>query len=183
MSYTITTEIVIDTSPEVVSAILFDFKSYHKWNSWLSVTGGPPRESEATFYFDLIGSRLAVFAKNPDKESSYTPTVMLASPSILKWTRNEKHRWALDGEHFFEIVASKEDTGKCVFRHGEKFTGTLAKGLSLTRYYERQKRSYERMNRELKLWAEEMVHSDEFIDDFSENRLNFKHKDVFFSID
>lgn len=171
MSFTITTEITIETSSDVVSNILFDFQNYHHWNSWLKITGGPPRENTATYYFDLIGSRLAVFASQPDKKtSSYAPTVTLASPCVLKWNRNDKHKWALDGEHTFEVIASKEDTGQCIFRHEERFTGTFAKGLSLTRYYERQRQSCESMNLELKMFAEEMVHSDEFIERFSEER-------------
>lgn len=183
MPYTISTEITIETSPEVVSNILFDFKNYHQWNSWLKVSGGPPREKEATFYFDLIGSRLAVYATQPARTSSYTPIVALASPSVLKWCRGDKHKWALDGEHTFEIIASKENTGRCTFRQGEKFTGTLAKGLSLTGYYERQRDSYERMNRELKLFAEEMVHSDEFVERFSEERERHNFKSHHFNID
>lgn len=185
MSFTITTEIIIETSPEVVSKILFDFQNYHLWNSWLNITGGPPTNHTATFYFDLIGSRLAVFASQPNKTSLFNPTVTLASPRVLKWSRNDKHKWALDGEHTFEVVASKENTDRCIFRHGQTFTGTFARGLGLTRYYKRQRESCERMNRELKTFAEEMVHSDEFIERFSEERErhNFKRHDVFFTID
>ncbi|KAG5354960.1 hypothetical protein CJU89_6772 [Yarrowia sp. B02] len=185
MSYTITTEITIETSPQVVSSILFDFTNYEQWSSWLRITGGPPRGKKATFYFDLIGSQLSVSAKCPEKTSTYTPKVTLASPSILKWSRNDKHKWALNSERTFEIIASKEDTGRCIFRQSEKFTGACAKGLSLTSYYSRQKESYELMNRELKLFAEKMLDSDEFIERFSEERErhNFKRHDVFFNID
>ncbi|RDW26375.1 hypothetical protein B0I72DRAFT_138106 [Yarrowia lipolytica] len=150
MPVTIHTEITIDASPESVSAILFDFNNYHKWNSWISISGPPPLSHKSTYYLSLVGEQLTM----DQGELHYAPVIMLASPSVLKWTWYEKHKWFMSHEHYFEIVRSQNDSQKCILRHGERFSGAGARAMCYTKYYQKIQADFEGFNKELRILAE-----------------------------
>lgn len=131
------TETTINCSPASLSSIIFDFNNYHKWSKW-SISG-PEVTSKSTFYLSLIGAELEV-----SETDTYRPIIRIASPSVLKWTFG--HR-----EHYFEIVSVEDSSQRCVFRHGEVFSGVMWKR---KKWYKQRKDEFEAFNSELKVLAE-----------------------------
>lgn len=146
MPITIRTEITIEASPDSVTEILFDFHSYHLWNSWLSIVG-PPKTNKNTFYLSLVGCKLLV----DESDSQYESIIMMASPSVLTWTWYDIHKFCMVHQHFFEII---KDGDSCVFKHGERFSGGIAWARTFTQYYKKREALFEQFNKELKAHAE-----------------------------
>lgn len=157
MPTTIHTEITIDASPESVSKILFDFNNYHQWNSWIDVSGPSTSSSDiskSTYYLSLVGTQLFVTEGKGEEELQYSSTIKMASPSVLKWTWYERHERFMFHEHYFEIVCSQKNSQQCVLKHGERFSGAMARAKRYTKYYQKKQAAFEAFNRELKMWAE-----------------------------
>lgn len=76
MPVTIRTKIAINAPAATVSAIMFDFNSYYRWNSWIDVSGPP-----VTGYLSLVGSDLIISEEN----TQYEPMITMASPTVLTW--------------------------------------------------------------------------------------------------
>lgn len=152
MPVTIRTEITIHASPESVSALLFDFTNYRQWNSWIQLSG-PPSSDKSTYYLSLVGTELTV----KEGELQYTPIIKMASPSVLTWTWYDKHKHYMSHEHYFEIVCAHKNSSQCVVKHGERFSGAMARAKCYTRYYQKKQAAFEGFNKELKIRAEGLV--------------------------
>lgn len=153
MPVTIRTEITIHASPESVSAILFDFADYHQWNSWIQVAG-PPSSDKSTYYLSLVGSELTI---KEGEELQYSPIIKMASPSVLTWTWHDKHKHYMAHEHYFEIIRAQKNSSQCVVKHGQRFSGALARAKCYTKYYQKKQAAFEAFNKELKIRAEGLV--------------------------
>jgi len=109
------TEILINTTPQKVWAILVDFQNYHEWNPFIkSITGNV-----------LVGSKITVRLEPPEANG------MTFKPKVLVFEMNKELRWLgnllfpglFDGEHKFELVDN--GNGTTTFKQSEKFKGIL----------------------------------------------------------
>jgi len=109
------TEILINTTPQKVWAILVDFKNYHEWNPFItSITGNV-----------VVGSKITARLE-PPKASGMT-----FKPKVLVFEKNKELRWLgnllfpglFDGEHKFELIDN--GNGTTTFKQSEKFRGIL----------------------------------------------------------
>lgn len=147
MPITIRTEITINSSPKEVSKIIFDFKRYHSWNTWVFVEGPKKGKQKKEFFRSLLGSEIVV----SEKKTQFRAIITLASPTVLVWTWYEVHKCCMVHQHYFEIVSEGD---KCVFKHGERYSGSLAWTRSFTTYYKKREEVFEAFNKELKMVAE-----------------------------
>ncbi len=136
----LTTEIVINASPERVWQVLTDFHAFPSWNSFI-----PSIKGQA-----LKGARLRIFIKPPLGKG------MRIKPLVVEAEVNKELRWKgsmwgmgflFSGEHFFIIEAIDDKIVK--FIHGERFTGLLLP-LFWNLMNERTKMGFIQFNKDLK---------------------------------
>lgn len=143
MPVTIRTQIDINASADTVSSIIYDFNSYPRWNSWIDVTGPHFKK-----YLSLVGTDLVI----SENDSEYQSMIMMASPTVLTWIWYDIHKFCMVQEHYFEIIPGENST--CVFKHGERFSGSLAWARTFTPWYEDREEVFKVFNQELKRYAE-----------------------------
>ncbi|NVN94931.1 MAG: SRPBCC domain-containing protein [Bacteroidetes bacterium] len=109
------TEILINSTPQKVWAILIDFRNYHEWNPFIkSITGNV-----------VVGSKIIVRLEPPEANG------MTFKPKVLVFEKNKELRWLgnllfpglFDGEHKFELIDN--GNGTTTFKQSEKFKGIL----------------------------------------------------------
>lgn len=140
---TITTQIEIAASPEVVWAILTDFESYPEWNPFIISMKGEARAG--TFLDNRIKS-------NEKKEMRFQPEVLVAEANKeFRWKGKLFVKGLFDGEHYFVLEALAN--GSTLLIHGETFSGLLA-GALLSMIKADTQAGFEAMNKALKQRAE-----------------------------
>ena len=107
------TEILINTTPQKVWAVLIDFQIYHEWNPFIkSITGNV-----------VVGNKITVRLEPPEANG------MTFKPKVLVFEKNKELRWLgnlvfpglFDGEHKFELIDN--GNGTTTFKQSEKFKG------------------------------------------------------------
>jgi hypothetical protein len=138
-------EIIINSSPENVWALVTDFKSFPDWNPFIRAASGDIK----------VGARLKIYIQPPGSRGmTFKPVVQKVAPNHeLRWLGRLFLPRLFDGEHALIIESSKENYIR--FTQREKFTGLLVPFsrslLSGTA------RGFEEMNRALKERAERSV--------------------------
>lgn len=115
MSKEITTEILINASPEKVWSVFADFDNYRNWNPFIISIEGEIQK----------GKTIKARIEPPEGRG------MTFKPSILSITPEKKLVWLghllfpglFDGEHKFELF--DHENGSTTFRQSEKFRGIL----------------------------------------------------------
>ena len=143
MAKVIETKIIIQASAESIWAILTDFKSYPKWNPFITSLRGEV----------AVGNRIRMRLEPPNA------TAMTFTPKILTKIDQKEFSWQghlfikglFDGRHKFEIVDNGNQT--CTFVHSEQFNGLLIPLLS-SMLDKNTKEGFIAMNLKLKELAE-----------------------------
>ncbi|MBI3258853.1 MAG: SRPBCC domain-containing protein [Ignavibacteriae bacterium] len=115
MAKEISTEILINASPEKVWLVFTDFSNYPQWNPFIKSVAGEVS----------IGNTIAVLLEPPGGKG------MTFKPKVLAYEKNKEFRWIgnllfpglFDGEHKFELINNGD--GTTTFRQSEKFKGIL----------------------------------------------------------
>lgn len=139
----IETEIIINSSPEILWNKLTNLEYYSTWNPFIIQSFGEIKE----------GNIIENHMKNGDK-------IMVFKPLITKVVKHEYFEWLgslwtkgiFDGRHYFKIEKINEHQVKLI--HGEKFSGILS-GLILKLIGESTKHNFILMNEALKNKCEE----------------------------
>lgn len=147
------TEIEINAPASVVSQILYQFDKYPEWNTFLSFVEGNSNDYSARPQ-ELANEAITIQVWTPEKKDPqvFACTVNKAEPNNLSWGGHLLTKHLIHGEHWFEIVPVSDS--KCIFKHGEEFTGIVAKVASFTSIFDSIKPGYERFNEEMKKKAE-----------------------------
>lgn len=115
MAKQISTEIVINATPQKVWAILTDFDNYSRWNPFIkSITGSV-----------AVGNTITARIEPPEAQG------MTFKPRVLVFEANKEFRWRgklfisglFDGEHIFQLTDN--GNGTTTFRQCELFYGIL----------------------------------------------------------
>ena len=138
----ILTQVEIDASAERVWQVLTDFAAYPEWNSTIWPNGGKPQAGERLRVRVRVAGRLGF---------AFRPTVLKAEPGREFCWVGRLPAGLMEGKHSFTIVPVEPNRVR--FVHREVYAGLLVP------IYMRVmggwvRRTYERMNRELKLRAE-----------------------------
>lgn len=115
MAKQISTEIVINATPQKVWAILTDFDNYPRWNPFIKSISGPA----------VVGKTITARIEPPEAQG------MTFQPKVLVFEANKEFRWRgklfipglFDGEHFFQLTDNGD--GTTTFRQSELFYGIL----------------------------------------------------------
>ncbi len=139
----LSSEILIESSPERVWAAITEFKNFPQWNPFMQRVTGEIK----------TGARIEVFIQPPGRKGMVIrPKILKVDPSHeLRWLGRLYLPWLVDGEHALIIEASSETSVKFIQR--EKFTGLLvpfARGILRD-----TQRGFEEMNKALKRRAEQ----------------------------
>jgi hypothetical protein len=138
----ICTKIQINASSTVVWKIINDFENYEKWNPFIRVISGNPKE----------GSEIEIFIKPPNSNG------IKFKPQILRYDEEKEIKWLgklwipklFDGEH--SLIIKKLNENKVLFIQKERFTGLLVP--LFTNTLNDTKSGFEMMNEKLKQKAE-----------------------------
>ncbi|MGG5506181.1 MULTISPECIES: SRPBCC family protein [unclassified Myroides] len=104
------TQIEIKASAETIWNALLDFDHYYKWNPFISKIEGEAKP----------GQRLKVKIQ----DMKFSPIVQVCTPhQKFTWQGKLGIKGLFDGYHYFEILPITEN--KCLFIHGENFSGFL----------------------------------------------------------
>lgn len=143
MRHQLSTEVVIDASPERVWEILTDLPSYHRWNPFII-------ESEGEV---AVGRRLTNRLQPPGgKAQTFKPTVTVADRTrTFEWLGRLGLPGVFDGRHRFDLEATTG--GGTRLRHQEFFNGVLVRFLR-SRLDTDTREGFELMNQALKERAE-----------------------------
>jgi len=115
MAKAITTEILIQATPEKVWSVLTDFDHYAHWNPFIkSITGNV-----------AVGNKIKARIEPPGASG------MTFKPTVLVYTEATEFRWLghlfmkglFDGEHCFRLTDNKD--GTTTFVQSEQFEGIL----------------------------------------------------------
>ncbi|KAG5362687.1 hypothetical protein CJU89_1821 [Yarrowia sp. B02] len=149
----IETQIEIDAPAAVVSQILYQFNKYPEWNSFLTFVLGNANDYSNRPQ-ELANEAITIQVWSPDKKKPtiFDCVVNKWEPNNLSWEGHLLTKHLIHGEHWFEIVPVSDN--KCIFKHGETFSGVVAHVAGFTSIFENLKPNYERMNREIKKRAE-----------------------------
>ena len=111
----LTTTIEIESSPDVVWAILMDFEAYPEWNPFVREIKGNQSE----------GGQLSVRLQNPGgKAMTFAPIVTEAIPERrFSWLGKLGLKGVFDGHHHFDIAVT--DGATVQFTQSEDFSGAL----------------------------------------------------------
>jgi hypothetical protein len=109
----LTTEIQINSSPEILWDVLTDFKNYYQWNPILQKINGEP----------LIGNQLEINLQTVGgKNRVYHPKIIKIIPNQeLRWKGNFLFSQVFSGERVFLI--EKISDNKVKFVNKEIFSG------------------------------------------------------------
>lgn len=115
MAKEISTEILINTTPEKVWAVFADFAAYPQWNPFIKSVVG-----------DVAVGNIISVRLEPPRGSGMT-----FKPKVLAYEAHKEFRWLghlflpglFDGEHRFELIDN--GNGTTTFRQSEKFNGIL----------------------------------------------------------
>jgi hypothetical protein len=115
MSKQISTQIVINATPEKVWNILTDFERYPAWNPFIKSIKGPA----------IIGQSITARIEPPEALG------MTFTPNVLVFNSNQEVRWRgkfiisglFDGEHIFQLTDN--GNGTTTFQQSELFSGIL----------------------------------------------------------
>ncbi len=147
----LSSEILINSSPESVWAIITDFPSYPNWNPFIRMVTGEIK----------VGSKLKIFIQPPGGRGiTFKPVLQKVEANReLRWLGRLYLPWLFDGEHSLIIEPSR---GKYVkFIQREKFTGLL---VPFTRsLLGGTIRGFEEMNVALKQKAEQTAQSNKLL--------------------
>jgi len=141
----LSTEIIINATPDLVWRVLSDFEKYPTWNPFVKKIEGKVVE----------GKRFKVTLQQPNSK----PIVI--SPKCIRFEENKEFRWIghllipgiFDGEHIFELM--KTEDGNTVFIQREKFKGILIP-LLWKKLNKDTRNGFELMNHELKVRVENL---------------------------
>ena len=137
----IETSIEIDASAECVWDILKESQFYRDWNPFIVLVEGEM----------VKGRSIKITVVPPGAQPmKFKPRILRADFPELRWKGKLLFNGLFDGEHYFK-VESRPD-GKCLFIHGEIFSGILVGFLKTA--LEKTKLGFEKMNQSLKLKAE-----------------------------
>jgi hypothetical protein len=111
----ISTEIVINATPQKIWAILTDFDKYPRWNPFIKSITGPV----------VVGNTITARIEPPDGQG------MTFQPKVLVFEANKEFRWRgklfipglFDGEHIFQLTDN--GNGTTTFHQSELFYGIL----------------------------------------------------------
>ncbi len=115
MAKAITTEILIQATPEKVWSVLTDFDQYPQWNPFIkSITGNV-----------AVGNTIKARIEPPGASG------MTFKPTVLVYTEATEFRWLghlfmkglFEGEHCFRLIDNKD--GTTTFVQSEQFEGIL----------------------------------------------------------
>lgn len=143
MKKEISTEIMINASPEKIWRILSDFNAYSSWNPFIKWVKGDV----------AVGNKISVRIEPPGaKAMVFNPKVLVYEPNKeIRWLGHFLLRGIFDGEHSFKIIDHADGTS--TFQQAEKFKGILvsllAKQLDIN-----TKQGFNEMNQKLKQLAE-----------------------------
>lgn len=140
----IKTEILINTTPEKVWAILTDFENYPNWNPFIKSIKGEVN----------VGKVITVRIEPSEAKG------MTFKPEILTFKTNKELSWLghlffagiFDGENKFEIIDN--GNGTTTFRQSEIFRGILVP-LFKKQLDNNTKEGFEEMNKKLKELSEQ----------------------------
>lgn len=115
MPFTISTSIVIQSSPATVWAVLTNFESYPSWNPFIKQLTGDVAE----------GKTISVTLHPPEgSPMSFKPTVLaFDAPREFRWLGKLWVKGLFDGEHRFVLQDNGDST--TTFLHSEQFNGIL----------------------------------------------------------
>ncbi|MGE6396101.1 SRPBCC family protein [Chryseobacterium scophthalmum] len=139
MKFLLTTDIIINSTPEKIWAVLTDFTNYPNWNPFItSLTGN----------FE-VGKKIMVRIEPPEaKVNTFKPTVTAYEPKKkLSWLGVFLMRGIFDGEHKFELTDNGNGTTTLV--QSEHFIGILVP-LFKKMLDNNTRRGFEEMNKKLK---------------------------------
>lgn len=139
----ISTEILIESTPENVWRILTNFDQYPTWNPFIKSLQGSLR----------VGGKLTVRIEPPQtKGMTFKPTVLSVETNHgFSWRGRVLFKGIFNGDHRFELFDNHD--GTITFKHSEQFTGILVPFLG-KQLENNTKRGFEEMNRALKVLAE-----------------------------
>jgi hypothetical protein len=109
-------ETLINAPPEVVWAILSDFKAFPEWNPFVVKIEGPM----------TVGARIKVAVQAPPgaEPMKFEPIVLIVDPNKeFKWRGKFLAPGLFDGTHSFKLMATPD--GGTQFIHGESFAGVI----------------------------------------------------------
>lgn len=115
MAKQISTEIVINATPQKIWAILTDFDNYSRWNPFIKSITGPV----------AVGNTITTRIEPPEAQG------MTFKPTVLVFEANKEFRWRgkliipglFDGEHIFQLTDN--GNGTTTFLQSELFYGIL----------------------------------------------------------
>lgn len=144
MAFLLRTEIVINSTPDKIWAILTDFKNYPNWNPFVTSLTGEIK----------VGNKIAVRIEPPGASAnSFKPTVTAFEINKkFSWLGVFLFRGVFEGEHKFELIDNKN--GTTTFVQSENFIGILVPLFKKT-LDNNTRRGYEAMNNKLKELAEQ----------------------------
>jgi len=142
MQKKINTEIIINSSKEVVWNILADFNNYKNWNPFIIDASGKLEEGET----------LKVRMKNGTSESVFKPKVISVTKyKSFDWKGKLLSKAIFTGHHFF--VIEELDKGQVKLIQHEIFGGMLS-GLILKKSGDEFRNNFIKMNQAIKDLAE-----------------------------
>jgi hypothetical protein len=142
MNKSIKTEVIINASKERVWQILTDFKSYPRWNPFITRVEG-----------QLVkGKTLTNTMVNGSKKFQFKPKVLSVVPfRYFDWLGSLFIKGLFDGHHYFEIEELAPNQVK--LSHGEHFSGLFSASI-LKKIAEDTRNNFIRMNSAIKQQAE-----------------------------
>ena len=143
MAKEISTQILIQATPEKVWKILTDFSQYPLWNPFIKSLEGEV----------AVGKKIKAKIEPPRQSA------MIFTPKVLAFAQNKEFRWLghlfikglFDGEHKFELIDNQD--GTTTFIQSEKFGGILVP-LFRKMLDENTVEGFNLMNQQLKMLAE-----------------------------
>ena len=139
----LSSEIIINSSANLVWELITDFGNFPRWNPFIRRATGKIK----------TGEKLEIFIQpSGTKGMTFHPKVLKVDPNHeLRWLGRLYLPWLFDGEHALIIEPSSENSVNFIQR--EKFVGLLVPfARSLLRDTQR---GFEEMNRALKQRAEQ----------------------------
>lgn len=137
----IRTDLTIPAPPAAVWAVLTDFSSFAKWNSFIVSL-----EGEAAVNATLT----EVVLLKDGRRMTFRPKIQVCRESKeLRWLGCFILAALFAGDHFFELEASHNGR-ETKFIHGEIFTGLVPEYFQHTEFYDMLESHYHQMNRDLR---------------------------------
>ncbi len=115
MAKHISTQILIQATPQRIWNTLTDFEAYPQWNPFIRSVKGPVAS----------GKVIQVELQQPGSGiMTMKPTVLvLEEPRVFRWIGHLLFRGLFDGEHSFQVRDNGD--GSCTFIQSERFGGIL----------------------------------------------------------